>query len=158
MIRQWDFDQEPEVLGEDACFYLLQTRDLGRIAFSVDEQPEIFPVNYAMEGRILVFRTGPGRKLDSVPNTPVAFEVDSWDPERGTGWSVVIKGRVEDVTTNSGRPAEHLRRARVRPVAPGNRWHWLAIMPTEVTGRRFHVPPQTDPNRAGIQQRSAWTT
>ena len=142
------FDPEPEVLDEHTCFFLLQSRNLGRIAFNIDAQPEIFPVNYAMEGRIVVFRSGLGKKLDGVTRTPVAFEVDSWEPELGTGWSVVIKGRAEEVTANPGRTAEHLRRARIHPVAPGERWHWLAIRPSEVTGRRFRVPPETDQGRA----------
>jgi uncharacterized protein len=102
---------------------------------------EIFPINYAMEGRIVVFRTEPGTKLGAVPNNPVVFEVDSWDPELGVGWSVVMRGTAEEVSKNLGRTAEHLRRALVRPVAPGDRWHWLAISPVEITGRRFHVRP-----------------
>lgn len=148
MDEQWSFDQSPEVLHEAACFFLLQSRNLGRIAFNVDAQPEIFPINYAMEGGIVVFRTGLGKKLDLVPRAPVAFEVDSWEPELGIGWSVVIKGRAEEVTANPGRTAEHLRRARVQPAAPGDRWHWLAIRPSEVTGRRFHVRPHSKHERA----------
>lgn len=147
MRKQITFDDAPKVLDENACIFLLQSRNLGRIAFNVNEKPEILPVNYAMEGKIVVFRTGPGTKLDVVPLALVAFEVDSWEPELGTGWSVVVKGRAEAVTTNPGRTAEHLRRASVHPVAPGDRWHWLAIMPSEVTGRRFHVRPHADQER-----------
>jgi nitroimidazol reductase NimA-like FMN-containing flavoprotein (pyridoxamine 5'-phosphate oxidase superfamily) len=146
--KLWTFDHSPEVLDDGACFFLLQSRELGRIAFNVKGQPEIFPINYAMEGRIVVFRTGPGTKLDVVPSTLVAFEVDSWEPDLGTGWSVVVKGRAEEVTANPGRTAEHLRRARVHPVAPGDRWHWLAISPSEVTGRRFQVRPHKNQERA----------
>jgi len=114
---------------------------VGRIAFEFEGKVEIFPVNYGMEGLIIVFRTSPGTKLDAVPKTAVAFEVDSWDAESRIGWSVVAKGRAEEVTTNSGRVAEHLRRVPVHPAAPGDKWHWIAIKPSEITGRRFHVPP-----------------
>ena len=102
---------------------------------------EIFPVNYGIEGAVIVFRTSPGTKLEAVPKTAVAFEVDSWDRESGIGWSVVARGPAEEVTTSIGRVAEHLRRLPVSPVAPGERWHWLAIKPTEIAGRRFHVAP-----------------
>jgi len=44
-------------------------------------------------------------------------------------------------TMNPGRASEHLRWVPVHPAAPGDRWHWIAIMPTEITGRRFNVPP-----------------
>jgi nitroimidazol reductase NimA-like FMN-containing flavoprotein (pyridoxamine 5'-phosphate oxidase superfamily) len=131
-----------EVLSPDECVLLLRSRELGRIAFEVDSQPEVFPVNYAMEGRIVVFRTAPGTKLDFVPKTKLAFEVDDWDAELGIGWSVVVKGLAEEVTRNLGRTAEHLRKAPVHPVAPGERWNWLAIQPSETSGRRFQVRAQ----------------
>ena len=141
MAEQMTFDDSAKVLTEDDCLALLHSREVGRIAFDVDGKIEIFPVNYGMEGAIIVFRTSLGTKLDALPRTAVAFEVDSWDAETGIGWSVVARGRAEEITTNPGRAAEHLRWVPVHPAAPGDRWHWLAIKPSEITGRRFHVPP-----------------
>jgi len=132
------FDDAASVLTEDECLALLRSRDVGRIAWDLEGKVEIFPVNYGMEGTTIVFRTGPGTKLDAVPTTAVAFEVDSWDAASGIGWSVVAKGHAEEVTTNPGRVAEHLRRVPVHPAAPGEKWHWMAIKPLEITGRRFH--------------------
>jgi nitroimidazol reductase NimA-like FMN-containing flavoprotein (pyridoxamine 5'-phosphate oxidase superfamily) len=134
-------DVEVQVLTEDECLSLLRSRDLGRIAFAVADKVEIFPVNYGVEGKIIIFRTGAGTKLAEVPNRPVAFEVDSWEPGSGTGWSVVARGDAEEITTNIGRVAEHLRWVPVHPVAPGERRHVIGIMPSEFTGRRFRVPP-----------------
>lgn len=128
-------------LDEDECLALLGSQDLGRIAFAFGGMIEIFPVNYGIEGAVIVFRTGPGTKLAGVPNSAVAFEVDGWDPESGIGWSVVVKGEAEEVTTAVGRVAEHLRWVPVHPAAPGERYHRLAIKPTEITGRRFQAPP-----------------
>jgi len=147
MDRRLAPDQSIKILSPDECFLLLESRDLGRIAFSIDGQPEVFPINYAMEGQIVVFRTAPGTKLDHVPEVRLAFEVDDWDPKLGIGWSVVVKGLAEEVTGNLGRTAEHIRQAPVHPVAPGERWHWLAIRPSEMSGRRFKV-------RAGPQRRA----
>jgi nitroimidazol reductase NimA-like FMN-containing flavoprotein (pyridoxamine 5'-phosphate oxidase superfamily) len=147
MDRRVALDQSVEVLSPDECDLLLGSRGLGRIAFNVGGQPEVFPINYATEGRIIVFRTAPGTKLDYVPKARLAFEVDDWDPKLGIGWSVVVKGLAEDVTRNLGRTAEHIRQSPVHPVAPGERHHWLAIKPTEVSGRRFHM-------WAGRQRRS----
>ena len=129
------------VLTEDDCLALLRSRDLGRIAFDLEDRVEIFPVNYGIEGKIIVFRTSPGTKLAAVGKTAVAFEVDSWDPESGIGWSVVAKGRAEEITTSPGRVAEHLRWVPVHPAAPGDRGHWIGIKPSEITRRRFHVSP-----------------
>jgi len=147
MDRRVPPDQSIEVLSPDECFLLLGSRDLGRIAFDVDGQPEVFPINYAMEGRIVVFRTASGTKIDFVPKARVAFEVDDWDPKLGIGWSVLVKGLAEEVTRNLGRTAQHIRKAPVHPVAPGERWQWLAIQTLEVSGRRFQV-------RAGRQRRA----
>jgi len=135
------FDDSVQVLAEDECLLLLNTRDVGRITFELNGRIEIFPVNYGVAGAVIVFRTSPGTKLEAAPKTAVAFEVDSWDSESGIGWSVIARGRAEEVTSNVGRVAEHLRWVPVHPAAPGERWHWLAIKPTELTGRRFHVPP-----------------
>jgi nitroimidazol reductase NimA-like FMN-containing flavoprotein (pyridoxamine 5'-phosphate oxidase superfamily) len=136
------FDVEPKVLSENECLALLRSRDVGRIAFAVDGRVEIFPINYGVEGTVIVFRTSPGTKLVEVPKRAVAFEVDSWDPDTGVGWSVVAKGHAEEVTTNVGRVAEHLRWIPAHPVAPGERSHWIGVVPSEITGREFHAPPQ----------------
>jgi len=53
-------DQLLEVLDERQCQVLLSPRGIGRIAFSVDGVPEIFPVNYAADGSTIVFRTAEG--------------------------------------------------------------------------------------------------
>jgi nitroimidazol reductase NimA-like FMN-containing flavoprotein (pyridoxamine 5'-phosphate oxidase superfamily) len=129
------------VLTEDECLVLLAAHEVGRIAFDAQDRVEILPVNYGIEGSIIVFRTNAGTKLAAVPESPVAFEIDGWDPASGTGWSVVVKGRAEEITTNPGRATEHLRWAPVHPAAPGERWHWIAIKPVEITGRRFQVAP-----------------
>lgn len=139
--EQVTFDDSARVLTENDCLPLLRSREVGRIAFDVEGKVEMFPVNYGMEGKIIVFRTCPGTKLDAVPKTSVTFEVDSWNPDSGIGWSVVARGRAEEVTTNPGRIAEHLRWVPVHPAAPGDRWHWIGIKPSEITGRHFHVPP-----------------
>jgi len=69
------------------------------------------------------------------------------DPKLRIGWSAVVKGLAEEVTGHLGRTAEHIRKGPVHPVAPGERRHWLAIRPAEVSGRRFQV-------RAGPQRRA----
>ena len=128
-----------EVLSPDACFTLLASRSLGRLAFAVGAHAEIFPINYALEGHIIVFRTTPHIALGVAPGIILTFEVDDWDSKQGVGWSVIAKGQAEDITHDLGRSAEHLRRVPVHPVAPGERWRWLALLPYKVSGRRFEA-------------------
>jgi nitroimidazol reductase NimA-like FMN-containing flavoprotein (pyridoxamine 5'-phosphate oxidase superfamily) len=138
-----------ETLSENDCLALLRSHAIGRIAFAFEGQVEIFPVNYGIEGRIIVFRTGVGTKLDALRGRAVAFEIDGWEPDRGIGWSVVARGGAEEITMNPGRAAEHLRWVPVEPSVPGDRLHWIGIKPSEVTGRRF----RGDASAAGLTGR-----
>ena len=130
-------EQPFEILDEQQCQHLLASKDIGRIAFSVQGEPEIFPVNYAADGSTVVFRTGEGTKLQLAVMLRVAFEVDDWDPATGVGWSVVIKGVAEEITSGIDQFAMALRSRRVVPLAPGVREYWIAVYPGEITGRRF---------------------
>lgn len=127
-----------EVLPQEQCLDLLASRDLGRIAFDVGGEPEIFPVNYTCDGAIVVFRTAVGTKLEQALVGRVAFEVDSWDQDAKVGWSVVLKGIAHEVTTGIDPFSATLRTRKVSPQAPGKRDRWIAIYPSEISGRRFH--------------------
>jgi len=127
-----------EILSEQQCHELLSSRDLGRIAFPLGEDTEIFPVNYSTDGTIVVFRTGTGTKLDQSTMTRVAFEVDEWDAARKVGWSVVLKGVAQEVTRGIDPFATALRSRPVVPLAPGEHDYWIAIYPATISGRRFH--------------------
>ena len=50
-------------LNEDECWNLLARCQLGRLAVDVDGEPDIFPVNYVVDGPRVLFRTAPGSKL-----------------------------------------------------------------------------------------------
>lgn len=127
-----------EVLADGECLKLLRSHDLGRIALvDRDGRPLIFPVNYFFDEGVVVFRTGPGSKLDLAPGTYVSFEIDAWDPDEGIGWSVLAKGIARDVTNPRGAPTARMRFWPVRPAAPGSREHWIGVWVNEITGRRF---------------------
>ena len=86
-------DQTPSangvvVLPVSECWALLASATLGRLVSSVDGRPEIFPVNYVVQGRTVLFRTAGGTKLISTAiNNNVVFEVD--DHNAAEGWSVL---------------------------------------------------------------------
>lgn len=129
-----------EVLSEEQCRVLLVRRSLGRISFTVDDRPEIFPVNYSTDGSAIVFRTADGTRLLESVKRRVAFEIDDWDPETGIGWSVVVKGIAEEITSGIDPFAESLRNRPVVPLAPGKRERWIAVYPSEMSGRRLRLP------------------
>jgi uncharacterized protein len=131
-------DTRLEVLSEDQCRELLASKELGRVAFPIGDVTEIFPVNYATDGLIVVFRTAPGTKLAQVTVSRVSFEVDQWDAVTKVGWSVVLKGIAQEVTAGIDPFSTALRSGNVQPLAPGEHDHWIAIYPSEISGRRFH--------------------
>ncbi|HET6309661.1 MAG TPA: pyridoxamine 5'-phosphate oxidase family protein [Candidatus Nitrosotalea sp.] len=132
-----------EILGDVECVKLLRSHDLGRIGL-VDRQarPLIFPVNYFFDEGVVVFRTAPGTKLGLAPGAYVSFEIDSWDPDGGTGWSVLVKGIAHDITNPRGAPTGRMRFWPVQPMAPGTRQHWVGIWANEITGRKFRSDAQ----------------
>jgi len=127
-----------EVLSEFQCRELLASANLGRVGFSIGDEPQIFPVNYAADGSVVVFRTAAGTRLLEAVMRRVAFEIDGWDAETGIGWSVVLKGVAQEVTKGIDPFASTLRERPVYPLAPGEREQWIAVYPSEISGRRFH--------------------
>lgn len=129
-----------EHLTEHECWELAAAAPIGRLGVLVDSAPEIYPVNHAVDGTSIVFRTDEGSKLRGLDRSPsVSFEVDGIDEGARGGWSVLIKGRATEITS-----VDDLLTVEELPLTfwgPGNKSHWIRIVPTEVTGRRI-VPPR----------------
>jgi len=137
MNTQSDVAEVVEVLDEHRCLEYLHSATLGRVAFRSGEDVDIFPVNFACDGSIVVYRTAAGTRLANAPRDHVSFEADGWDSQRQVGWSVVLKGIVLDVTAGNDPFSKSLRERKVVPLAPGRRERWLAVYPSSMTGRRF---------------------
>ena len=48
-------------LDESACWGLLRSVEVGRLAVVVNHRPEIFPINFVVDHATVVFRTAGGR-------------------------------------------------------------------------------------------------
>jgi nitroimidazol reductase NimA-like FMN-containing flavoprotein (pyridoxamine 5'-phosphate oxidase superfamily) len=125
-----------EVLDRSLCLELLRGDEIGRLAVLSGVGPVIFPVNYAMDGDAVVFRTDSGSKLDLGPRAPACFEIDGLDRETRTGWSVVVVGRLEEATPYDGAVLERLQQLPINPWAGGHKEHWVRLVPSRITGRR----------------------
>ncbi|MFP5219156.1 MAG: pyridoxamine 5'-phosphate oxidase family protein [Actinomycetes bacterium] len=122
------------VLDEQECLRLMAARSVGRFAYVARAgTPDIAPVNYVVDGRDVLVRSGPGPKLQAAERREtVAFEVDEVDEATHTGWSVVVVGRAQVLPESE--------RARVDVPAPwssGPRRHVVRITPARITGRRL---------------------
>ena len=124
-------------LSEEQCWKHLRGQQLGRLAIVMAGRPDIFPVNYAVGEKSIVFRTAPGTKLACGPNSIACFEIDGYDPHAREGWSVVAVGQLEEITDAGDARSLALRQLRVDPLAPGARLHWVALHAEQVTGLHF---------------------
>ena len=124
-----------EIMSSAECERRLTEGSIGRIALLVAGEPLIVPVVYRYDRGAVVFRTAAGEKLDAIAvNAPAAFEIDDWDPQRHTGWSVLVRGTAEpvydeaEISQLDGLGVESWVPA-VQPTI------WVRLRPAEITGR-----------------------
>ena len=126
------------VLDQHECWELLREHEVGRLAVSIANHPDIFPINYIVDRGAVVFRTAEGTKLAALTvaiGRRVAFEIDGYDATTGEAWSVVVHGMAEMLDRlNDVYAAQELPlfpwEATPKPV-------FVRIRPRAVTGRRF---------------------
>jgi nitroimidazol reductase NimA-like FMN-containing flavoprotein (pyridoxamine 5'-phosphate oxidase superfamily) len=121
-------------LEAEECWELLRSVDVGRLAVATGDDVEIFPVNFIVEERRLLFRTSPGTKLvELARNRRVAFETDGWTD--ASAWSVVVKGEASELDYPS--ELRHAQRTGLETWAPDEKDRYVEITPSRITGRRF---------------------
>jgi hypothetical protein len=129
-------------LSESACWTLLRTASVGRLAVWVQDHPDIFPINYAVDHGTVVFRSGTGTKVSAaLSDSPVALEADGYDEETTEAWSVVVKGNVEEISR--GQDLLDTIDLPLFPWQAGDKSRFIRIIPTTTSGRRF---PIADPS------------
>jgi uncharacterized protein len=124
-------------LSEQECLDLLASSEVGRLAVVSDGQPLIFPVNYVLDGSLVVFRNDPGTKLTHATLERVALEVDEVDLVRREGWSVLVTGTGREITDAMDATSLRELELPVEPFAEGERGHWVRIVSPTITGRRI---------------------
>lgn len=131
-------DDGVTILPEHECWELMSGVALGRLVTSVDGLPEIFPVNFVVQHKSILFRTSEGTKLVSTAiNNRVLFEVDEHNVAEG--WSVIVKGRARSLRTDE--QIQEAERAQLLPWLSSEKTHYVRVLPDAVTGRRFRFGP-----------------
>jgi nitroimidazol reductase NimA-like FMN-containing flavoprotein (pyridoxamine 5'-phosphate oxidase superfamily) len=153
---------EIERLTETECWRLLTETPVGRVGVVVDGAAEIYPVNYIVDRTssgtpTILFRTDPGTKLAGLGHTPhISFEVDDLDATDQTGWSVVVKGRAQQIRQMVDADERHrVEQIPVRHWYAGPKRHTIRLVPAEVTGRR--ISRRHDPALHGLPSIEEWT-
>jgi hypothetical protein len=104
-------------IDEAECWELVRSREVGRVAYTDERGPMVVPITFAVGEGSVLFRV----------------EVDDIDYFTRSGWSVVLRGRIESVESDDLPAAE----ARPTPWPEGQRTLHLQMTPDIVTGRRL---------------------
>ena len=136
-----------EMLTPEQSWERLGEQELGRLVTHVGDTIDIFPVNYAVDGDGILFRTAPGSKLfELTVNADVLFEVDHHTDT--TAWSVIVRGHASALESDAD--VQRAEAAGLRPWIPTDKRVYVRIAPTSVSGRAFRRAPE--PDRDGPQE------
>lgn len=136
-----------DILSVDESWNLLSSVALGRLVTCVEGYPEIFPVNFVVQRRTVLFRTAEGTKLVSaIVNNHVLFEAD--DHGVSEGWSVIVKGTAHTLRTDE--ELDEAERAQLLPWIATIKPHYVRIRPLSITGRRFAFGSEPDRDVTGV--------
>lgn len=122
-------------LSTEECWEMLRRQEFGRLAFHLVDEVHLTPINYAVDGETLLFRTAEGSKLLAVEMNPdVAFEIDQFDETSAR--SVIIRGRARRLGEDEAHRAENVP---LRPWVPTLKYDVVEITPTSISGRSFEL-------------------
>lgn len=130
-----------ETLEEDECRRLLGTAHVGRVGLVVEGLAYVLPVNFAVAGDLVVFRTAKGSTFDRLARDRIlTFEIDHVDPGFHAGWSVMAIGY--GIGLEDKLSADILQALQLRPWGMGSEPGWIGIRIDELTGRRIVSMPR----------------
>jgi nitroimidazol reductase NimA-like FMN-containing flavoprotein (pyridoxamine 5'-phosphate oxidase superfamily) len=123
-----------EELDRDECLQLLASFSVGRVAVATPHAaPLIMPVNYVLDGEVVIFRSDPGAKLKGIDHQSISFQIDYIDSFHRTGWSVLVRGTALAAKAHEIAPLE------IESWVTGAKDQWVRVVPHSITGRRLSV-------------------
>lgn len=129
----WFWSHLREIPREE-CIALLDGEVAGRVGFNDDVGPVVLPINYRMRQGSVIIATGWATSFARFAlGRVIALEVEDLDPLTESGWSVMVRGRAELLTSDARPEPSELP----RPWADGPRPLLVRIVPDTITGRRL---------------------
>jgi hypothetical protein len=127
-------------LDRATCVTLLTTQYVGRLIIGGDD-PTVIPLNYRAAGDAITFRTEGGGRASAAVGQLVVFEVDMIDARTRSGWSVVVRGRLELAPDDVDDDLDTW--------APGSRELRMVVRVGDVTGRLLRGRVDAPTHRLG---------
>ena len=124
-------------LSEEECWERLAGEHFGRLAFLMVDELHLVPINYALDGRSLLFRTAGGNKLFAVVlSHDVVFEIDHVSEQQNLAWSVIVRGFPRLLEEDEAHRAEQVG---LRSWVDIRKDSVVEITATSVSGREFRL-------------------
>ena len=129
-------DDDEDIVSEldpEECWAALRADEFARLAYHLGDELDLVPLNYAVDGDTLLFRTAEGSKLlGIVMNPDVVLEIDTYDED--SAQSVVVHGTARLLEEDEAHRAET---TSLRPWLATLKYNVVEIAPVRITGRRF---------------------
>lgn len=124
------------ILDREAALAKLASVQLGRLVVHRNDQFDIFPVNFVVDGDNIYFRSAEGSKLFTVAlNNEVLFEADEVVGQ--SAWSVIVRGTAQVLTSN--KEILYADSLGLKPWIPTLKYNFVKIAAEEVSGRQFEL-------------------
>lgn len=128
-------------MGAEESLALAATVPVGRLVFNHGDDLVVIPVNHLLEDGDVLMRTADGSEMLAAARrgASAVLEVDNLENWSRSGWSVLIRGRLSEVSDPAA--VDRVLTSRLRPWAHGERDHVLRLPAAQVTGRRIEPGP-----------------
>jgi nitroimidazol reductase NimA-like FMN-containing flavoprotein (pyridoxamine 5'-phosphate oxidase superfamily) len=134
-------DRPLVLLAAPEALELVASASVGRIVHVLDDRLCVVPINFRLERQDVLMRTADGTELLAAARrqAPAALQVDNIVDWSRSGWSVLIRGHLAEVT--DPHAIERVLSSDLRPWSGGDRDHVVRLSGNEVTGRRIEPGP-----------------
>lgn len=124
-----------EILDRSSCLRLLTTVPIGRLAYVCGGVVRIIPINVSVDRDTLLFRLSTGNALAAIEaGQLVTIEVDAFDCEASSGWSVTVTGVAREIPAAL---ADEPAAARCHSWLRGSIGRVFRLPTAEIEGRRL---------------------
>lgn len=121
-------------LDRAECLAKLKDHTMARIGYIDGGWPIVVPVNYRIHDGDLFIRSLSGGKVRAAERQDtVCLELDQYDEDLQTGWSVVAHGQLEVIADPSVLVQAWSNDPQ--PAVAADRWQWLRMVPFSMSGR-----------------------
>jgi nitroimidazol reductase NimA-like FMN-containing flavoprotein (pyridoxamine 5'-phosphate oxidase superfamily) len=130
--------EDLERLDRETSLRLLASVSVGHIAWSDAQRVVIYPLNFVVDDDDIILSTSSAALREAAARgVTLSFQADDFEPAIRTGWTVLVSGRLSEIT----EPAQILRLGKlVSAWRQGKDPRLLRLRVDYIAGRRLPTP------------------